>query len=40
MLESTLKALDDEMAKRQKEVLELELKYGLSPSKKQEEIKF
>lgn len=37
MLESTLKALDDEMAKRQKEVLEMELKYGLNPSKKQEE---
>lgn len=33
MLESTLKALDDEMAKRQKEVLEMELKYGLNPKK-------
>jgi prefoldin subunit 2 len=37
MLESTLKALDDEMAKRQKEVLELELKYGLNPNKKSSE---
>jgi hypothetical protein len=36
MLESTLKALDEEMAKRQKDVLELELKYGLNPSKKDE----
>ena len=34
MLESTLKALDSEMAKRQKEVLELELKYGINPNKK------
>lgn len=36
MLESTLKALDEEMNKRQKEVLELELKYGLNPSKKED----
>jgi len=36
MLETTLKALDSEMAKRQKEVLEMELKYGLNPNKKEE----
>jgi hypothetical protein len=36
MLQSTLKALDEEMNKRQKEVLELELKYGLNPNKKDE----
>lgn len=36
MLESTLKALDEEMGKRQKEVLELELKYGINPNKKEE----
>ena len=34
MLESTLKALDGEMSKRQKEVLEMELKYGINPNKK------
>lgn len=39
MLESTLKALDDEMGKRQKEVTDLELKHGLNPGKKQEEIR-
>jgi len=36
MLESTLKALDEEMNKRQKEVVELELKYGINPNKKEE----
>lgn len=36
MLESTLKALDEEMNKRQKEVVELELKYGINPNKKDE----
>jgi hypothetical protein len=35
-LESTLKALDEEMAKRQKEVLDLELKYGINPNRKEE----
>jgi hypothetical protein len=34
MLEATLKALDEEMGKRQKEVLDMELKYGLNPGKK------
>jgi hypothetical protein len=29
-----LKALDLEMNKRQKEVVELELKYGINPNKK------
>ena len=36
MLQSTLKALDEEMNKRQKEVLDLELKYGINPNKKDE----
>lgn len=35
MLESTLRALDAEMAKRQRDVLELELKHGLNPNRKQ-----
>lgn len=38
MLEQALKALDAEMAKREKEVLEIELKYNLNPSKKQEQL--
>jgi len=33
MLEQALKALDAEMAKREKEVLEIELKYNLNPNK-------
>lgn len=37
MLEQALKALDAEMAKREKEVLDIELKYNLNPSKKQEQ---
>jgi hypothetical protein len=38
MLEQGLKALDVEMGKREKEVLEIELKYNLNPNKKQEQI--
>ena len=34
MLEQALKALDVEMGKREKQVLEIELKYNLNPSKK------
>lgn len=33
MLEQALKALDAEMAKREKQVLEIELKYNLNPNK-------
>ena len=35
MLESTLKALDEEMTKRQKEAHEIELKYGINPNKRE-----
>jgi prefoldin subunit 5 len=38
MLEQALKALDAEMSKREKEVLEIELKYNLNPNKKQDQI--
>lgn len=34
MLEQALKALDIEMGKREKEVLDIELKYNLNPTKK------
>lgn len=37
MLEQALKALDTEMGKREKEVLDIELKYNLNPSKKSEQ---
>lgn len=38
MLEQTLKALDEEMSKRQKQVVELELKHNLNPNNKQAEM--
>jgi len=38
MLEQALKALDAEMTKREKEVLDIELKYNLNPNKKQEQV--
>ena len=38
MLEQTLKALDEEMGKRQKQVVELEMKYNLNPNNKQAEL--
>ena len=38
MLEQALKALDAEMTKREKQVLDIELKYNLNPNKKQEQV--